>query len=84
MKLPRMRTEITAPAAATQAVAWVATGTHGRMVDTTTYAVSPMLNFGCLLGCGVNALPCIRCGTDIGCWLSCAGPSTVSCVQGCF
>lgn len=38
----------------------------------------------CAAKCGGNALSCIRCGTDIGCWVECAGPSTVSCLVDCF
>jgi hypothetical protein len=45
---------------------------------------SPAIDFGCLLGCGAQALPCIRCGTDLLCWASCAGPSTVSCITKCL
>lgn len=38
----------------------------------------------CAAKCGGNALSCIRCGTDLACWVECAGPSSVSCLADCF
>lgn len=56
----------------------------GDRVLGATYGVRPMLNLGCLLGCAGNALSCLPCGTNIGCWASCAGPSAVNCIAGCL
>ncbi|MBP7020734.1 MAG: hypothetical protein KBC30_02780 [Planctomycetes bacterium] len=39
---------------------------------------------GCLLKCAANALSCLRCGTNLGCWAICAGPKIITCVTGCF
>ncbi len=38
----------------------------------------------CLASCGINALPCIKCGTNLGCWAKCAGPEAISCISGCL
>lgn len=46
--------------------------------------IEMMLSMSCLLGCGARALGCITCGTNIPCWVGCAGPGAVSCVSKCF
>jgi hypothetical protein len=38
----------------------------------------------CLLRCAGGALSCIACGTNIPCWIGCAGPQVVNCVADCF
>ncbi len=57
---------------------------QGRATDANGNAVEMSLNIGCLIGCGAKALGCITCGTNIPCWIGCAGPDVVSCVTGCF
>jgi hypothetical protein len=42
------------------------------------------INVGCIMRCGGNALACLPCGTNVACWATCAGPSTVNCVTRCF
>lgn len=39
---------------------------------------------GCIAGCGLNAIGCVHCGTDLGCWAKCAGPGAVDCISKCF
>ena len=46
--------------------------------------VDMALSVSCLLKCGVSALGCLHCGTNIGCWASCAGPDAVGCITGCL
>jgi hypothetical protein len=82
MKLPRMVATVPGALDVPHRTTYVAGG-RGQIVSSQAN-VKPMLDFGCLLGCGVKALPCITCGTDIACWLECAGPSTVRCVTGCL
>jgi len=47
-------------------------------------SIEGALNIGCLLKCGSGVLSCIQCGTNLGCWATCAGPQVVSCVSDCF
>lgn len=56
---------------------------HGRSTCAAD-GVEMSLSIGCLLGCGAKALSCITCGTNIPCWIGCAGPDVVNCVTGCF
>ena len=47
--------------------------------------VEGALDFLCALKCaGSTALSCLKCGTNLGCWATCAGPQVVSCISGCF
>ncbi len=34
-----------------------------------------------VLNCGVSVLPCIACGLNPACWLTCAGPGVFNCVK---
>jgi hypothetical protein len=56
----------------------------GASAPSTPSGVLPMLNIGCLIGCAANALGCLHCGTNLGCWASCAGPGAVQCIAGCL
>ncbi|MDP4182467.1 MAG: hypothetical protein Q8942_15425 [Bacillota bacterium] len=39
----------------------------------------------CMIGClGSSALSCIKCGTDISCWATCAGPQALDCAKKCL
>ena len=38
----------------------------------------------CATKCGVSALSCVSCGTDLDCWLSCAGPKAANCIANCI
>lgn len=46
--------------------------------------VQPAFSVGCMLKCVGGALDCLSCGTNIGCWLSCAGPKALKCLGDCF
>ena len=60
------------------------TSFQGRATAFNGGGVEMALNIGCLMGCGAKALGCIPCGTNIPCWIGCAGPEVVSCVTRCF
>lgn len=47
-------------------------------------SIEGAIDFLCLLKCGAGALGCIKCGTNIGCWVKCAGPVIADCVKSCF
>lgn len=39
----------------------------------------------CALKCvGSNVIECIKCGTDLSCWKTCARPQVGSCISSCF
>jgi hypothetical protein len=38
----------------------------------------------CATKCGVSALGCVSCGSDLDCWLSCAGPKAANCIANCI
>lgn len=61
-------------------------GTYaGNAVGSAAPGVEGAIDFLCIAKCvGGNALKCIKCGTNLGCWATCAGPGVVSCVSGCF
>jgi hypothetical protein len=47
--------------------------------------IGPAASIGCLTGCvGQTAYDCLRCGSDLACWSSCAGPESVGCVSACY
>ncbi|MBI4852990.1 MAG: hypothetical protein HY819_14460 [Acidobacteria bacterium] len=46
--------------------------------------VTPSFDVWCMIKClGFGAIGCLKCGTDISCWISCAGPKAVQCFQQC-
>lgn len=57
---------------------------QGHATEEPPPGVEMALSFTCLLGCGAGVLKCITCGTNIPCWIGCAGPDVVSCVTKCL
>lgn len=54
-------------------------------------ALMPSINIGCIASCVgssvLSILPCIKCGTNPVCWVTCVGknvPGAAACIQGCF
>ncbi|HVZ39305.1 MAG TPA: hypothetical protein VHI13_08520 [Candidatus Kapabacteria bacterium] len=47
-------------------------------------SITAMINITCLLGCGIGVLKCLPCGTNLGCWATCAGPSAIGCITRCL
>jgi hypothetical protein len=56
----------------------------GTVKSEKSRGVEMAINVGCIMRCGGKALACLPCGTNVACWATCAGPSTVSCVTRCF
>jgi hypothetical protein len=38
----------------------------------------------CIAACGIDALRCITCATNLGCWARCAGPRVFPCIARCI
>lgn len=81
MKLPTM----TAAARSSTAMAAPATGMDTlNTVAPQSFWDSAWTFTKCATKCGVSALSCVSCGTDLDCWLSCAGPKAANCIANCI
>jgi len=86
MKLPRMTAaQSLTPSVPTNMVATTQTSSVTSAAGQAgSGGVTTMVNTKCLFGCGVDTLSCLHCGSNVGCWASCAGPSALGCIMRCL
>ncbi len=57
---------------------------RGVSTAVTGIGVRESVSTTCLLGCVAGSTSCLKCGTDVSCWLTCGGLSAACCIAGCF
>jgi hypothetical protein len=55
-----------------------------QSIDDAKGSVEIAIDLNCILKCGIDALNCLHCGSDTGCWANCAGPDSLTCVLNCL
>lgn len=80
MKLPIPRHRLDQAATGHAAAAAADTGAAAPQPVYRTAGVGVTPQLGCDWGCLASKAPgCLHCGTDIGCWLGCAGSAILQC-----